>query len=76
MYGGMTFVHYLIEEEYRHDETPLLSQTPHYPFHAVRSGSQLFSQFLNDLGFGDHVGLVSYNSVPRVETRIRMRELT
>jgi Flp pilus assembly protein TadG len=35
-------------------------RTPHYPMHAVKCGSTLFLDFLDDLDFGDEVGLVIY----------------
>jgi hypothetical protein len=35
-------------------------RTPHYPMHAVKSGASLFLEFLEDLDFGDEVGLVGY----------------
>jgi hypothetical protein len=56
MYGGITFAHYLLEQRPSHAQTPALSKTSHFPFHAVR-----------DLGFGDHVGLVSYDQERRQE---------
>jgi hypothetical protein len=37
-----------------------LWRTPHYPMHAVKSGASLFLEFLEDLDFGDEVGLVGY----------------
>jgi hypothetical protein len=35
-------------------------RTPHYPMHAVKGGASLFLEFLEDLDFGDEVGLVGY----------------
>jgi Flp pilus assembly protein TadG len=35
-------------------------RTPHYPMHAVKSGATLFLEFLDELDFGDEVGLVIY----------------
>ncbi|MBX3439900.1 MAG: hypothetical protein KF861_20590, partial [Planctomycetaceae bacterium] len=57
MYGPITFVHYLVDTLPRHTQVPALSKTSHYPFHAVRKGNELFVDFLQNLGFGDHVGL-------------------
>ncbi|MCA9073731.1 MAG: hypothetical protein KDA93_01770 [Planctomycetaceae bacterium] len=68
MYGGSTLVHYLLETYPKHSQTPQLSRTMHYPFHAVRKGNELFVDFLQDLGFGDHVGLVSYDQERRTES--------
>ncbi len=67
MYGGITFIHYLLDQKPYHDQTPALAKTSHFPFHAVREGNRLFLNFLEDLGFGDHVGLVSYDTDRRVE---------
>ena len=41
-------------------ESEDLWRTPHYPFHAIKNGASLFLQFLDDLDFGDEVGLVGY----------------
>jgi Flp pilus assembly protein TadG len=67
MYGGVTFVHYLLEERPSHAQTPDLCRTSHFPFHAVRKGNELFVDFLDDLGFGDDVGLISYDQFHRFE---------
>lgn len=68
MYGGSTLAHYLMETYPKHSQTPQLAKTSHYPFHAVRAGNELFVDFLSNLGFGDHVGLVSYDQERRMET--------
>lgn len=68
MYGGMTFVHYLLDVKRRHYQTQDLWKTRHYPFHAIKEGHTLFADFLGDLGFGDHLGLVSYDTYHRLET--------
>ena len=67
MYGGITFVHYTLEQKPYHSQTPELAKTSHFPYHAVREGNELFVDFLSDLGFGDHVGLVSYDQYRRTE---------
>jgi Flp pilus assembly protein TadG len=67
MYGGSTLAHYLLQQQPSHAETPELARTSHYPFHAVRTGNEVFVDFLDTLGFGDHVGLVSYDQERRVE---------
>ncbi|MFG0331882.1 MAG: pilus assembly protein TadG-related protein [Maioricimonas sp. JB049] len=67
MYGGMTFVHYLLDKKRRHYQTPDLYKTRHYPFHAIKEGHTLFASFLKDLGFGDTLGLVSYDTYHRLE---------
>ena len=66
-FGIMTFIHYLLRFESGHWETADLWKTRHYPFHSVKEGEQLFCDFLEDLNFSDHVGLVSYDSSHRVE---------
>jgi hypothetical protein len=35
-------------------------RTPHYPMEGVKNGSTLFLDFLEDLDYGDEVGLVGY----------------
>ncbi|HYO23773.1 MAG TPA: vWA domain-containing protein [Lacipirellulaceae bacterium] len=35
-------------------------QTPHYPMEAVKGGTSLFLEFVENLDFGDEVGLVGY----------------
>jgi hypothetical protein len=35
-------------------------RTPHYPMEGVKKGATLFLEFLEDLDFGDEVGLVGY----------------
>ncbi|MCA9026080.1 MAG: hypothetical protein KDA86_12805 [Planctomycetaceae bacterium] len=67
-YGGITFVHYLLERRPKHSQTPAISKASHFPFHAVREGNDLFVDFLANLGFGDHVGLVSYDQERRIES--------
>lgn len=66
-FGIMTFIHYLLRFESGHWETADLWKTRHYPFHSVKEGEQLFCDFLEELNFSDHVGLVSYDSSHRVE---------
>lgn len=70
MYGGMTLLCYILDEEAGHWETPDLWKTRHYPFHAIKEGHELFCNFVNDLGFGDHLGMVSYDTNHRVETTL------
>ncbi len=67
MYGGMSLVHYLLEMKPRAGETPDLWKTPHYPFHAVKQGVMELADYLDALGFGDHLGLVSYDTHHRPE---------
>lgn len=76
MYGGVTFMHYLLERRPAHEQTPALAKTSHFPFHAVREGNELFVDFLDNLGFGDHVGLVSYDQERRMETTLDEQDVT
>jgi Flp pilus assembly protein TadG len=70
MYGGLLFADYLLRKKYSYDDTPDLWKTPHYPFHAVKNGCTLFLDFLEDLGFGDEVGIVSYADYALWETQL------
>jgi len=70
MYGGITFVDYLLHIKTRNHQTSDLWKTPHYPFHALKNGMSLFLDFLDDLEFGDHVGIVTYDSVARTEEQL------
>ncbi len=59
-YGYRTFASYLQQNRYDTSQSEDLWRTPHYPYHAVKGGNTLFLEFLNDLDFGDEVGLVAY----------------
>src|SRR5690606_38960423 len=63
----LNFVNYLLTQQGKHHQTPDLWKTPHYPFHAIKEGATLFTQFLEDLSFDDELGLVSYDENSRVE---------
>ena len=67
MYGGIVFVHYLLEMQPRGYQTPDLWKTEHYPFHAVKVGVMELADYLNSLGFGDNLGIVSYDTQYRIE---------
>lgn len=69
-FGGACLVEYLLHTQYSHSKCPDLWKTPHYPFHAVKQGCTLFTEFLGALEFGDHIGLVSYDSYHRIETTL------
>ncbi len=66
-YGKQNFVDYVLSNRYHNYETEDLWKAPHYPFHAVKNGFSLFLDFLEDLDFGDEVGIVSYDESSRVE---------
>lgn len=68
MYGGLTLINYIMRNESGHWETPDLWKTRHYPFHAIKEGHMLLCDFLRDLGFDDHLGMVSYDTYHRWET--------
>lgn len=69
-FGMMNMVHYWLDDEERHYETPELYKTRHYPFHAVKEGGSLLCSYLDSLNFGDHLGLVTYDTYHRVETTL------
>ncbi len=69
-YGGLTFVQYVLTQKLQYSQTHDLWKTPQYPFHAMREGATLFTEFLAGLEFGDHLGLVTYDEVARIETTL------
>ncbi|MEX1041613.1 MAG: pilus assembly protein TadG-related protein [Pirellulaceae bacterium] len=66
-FGKYNFVNFLLKHKYHHHHTNELWRTPHYPFTAVKDGFSLFLSFLEDLDFGDEVGIVSYDDNSRIE---------
>lgn len=67
MYGGLSYANYVLRHQSGGWQTPDLWKTRHYPFHAVKEGHTLFCNFLENLGFDDHVGMVSYDTSHRQE---------
>ncbi|MCH2113857.1 MAG: VWA domain-containing protein [Pirellulales bacterium] len=61
-YGFRTLMDYLQEQRCSRMLSEDLWRSPHYPFHAIKEGSSLFLGFLEELDFGDEVGLVSYGA--------------
>ncbi|MEM9352253.1 MAG: pilus assembly protein TadG-related protein [Planctomycetota bacterium] len=61
-YGYRTLMDYLQEKRYSASHSEDLWRTPHYPFHAIKDGTTLFLDFLEEIDFGDEVGLVSYGA--------------
>lgn len=59
-YGYRTLMSFLQHSRPRSYQSEDLWRTSHYPFTAVKNGTTLFLNFLEDLDFGDEVGLVSY----------------
>ncbi|MEZ5944149.1 MAG: pilus assembly protein TadG-related protein [Planctomycetaceae bacterium] len=66
-FGGATLMNYLLLYYSSHYECPDLWKTRHYPFHAIKEGHLLLCDFLQDLGFDDEVGMVSYDTNHRIE---------
>ena len=67
-FGMKTLVEFWIKHKKSYSQTPDLWKTRHYPFHAVKEGTSLLCSFLEDLDFGDHLGLVTYDTNARIET--------
>lgn len=68
-YGYRTLCDYMLQNNrMKWTVSEDLWRTSHYPFHAVKNGASLFLGFLNDLDFGDEVGLVSYGTYAVWET--------
>jgi hypothetical protein len=68
-YGYRTLMHYLQERPSYAGWRPRnlsedLWRTPHYPMQALKDGASLFLNFLEELEFGDEVGLVGYAGEP------------
>ncbi len=61
---------YLLTQRPQHHLSEDLWRTPHYPAHAVKNGASLFLNFLDDLDFGDEVGLVIYDTEAYAETTL------
>ncbi len=70
LYGGKTFLCYLMKSRSSYNETKDLWKTRHYPFHAIKQGHELLCDYLTELGFDDHLGMVSYDATHRVESKI------
>jgi hypothetical protein len=76
LYGGVTLAHYLLAMQPRSYQTPDLWKTPHYPFHAVKLGVMELADYLDGLGFGDNLGLVSYATDYRIESFVDTGDAT
>ncbi len=59
-YGYRTLMSYLQEKRFDPSQSEDLWRTPHYPYEAVKKGTTLFLDFLEELDFGDEVGWVAY----------------
>ena len=67
-YGYRTMMDYFLDETPTTYEAEDLWRTPHYPFQSMKQGVTLFTEFLGDIGYGDKLGLVTYDTNARVET--------
>jgi len=69
-YGGMTYLCYIMRDLPSNAQSPDFWKTRHYPFTAIKEGHELLCDFLTDLGFDDHIGMVSYDASHRIETTL------
>jgi len=67
-YGYRTLMHYLINSRKANDQSEDLWRAPIYPHYAMKQGVTKLATFLDNLGYGDHLGLVTYASTSRIET--------
>jgi hypothetical protein len=68
-YGYRTLCDFMLQNNQMYwNKSEDLWRTPHYPFHAVKNGTSLFLNFLDELDFGDQVGIVSYGTYAVQET--------
>jgi len=74
-YGYRTLISYLLDQRANNTQSEDLWAIPHYPFHACKDGLSLFLGFLDDLEYGDEVGLVTYDSSSRVEDELNEADI-
>lgn len=67
-YGYRTLMVYLMESRCSNSESEDLWRAPCYPFEGMKMGMDTFCQFMKDLSYGDHIGLVDYALDAHVET--------
>ncbi|MCA9034260.1 MAG: VWA domain-containing protein [Planctomycetaceae bacterium] len=67
-YGFRTLAHYLVDSRKSNSQSEDLWRAPIYPFHGMKQGMTNLATFLDSLGFGDHLGLVTYATTARIET--------
>ncbi|MEZ6132572.1 MAG: pilus assembly protein TadG-related protein [Planctomycetaceae bacterium] len=67
-YGYRTLMHYLIDQRKSNNQSEDLWRAPVYPHHAMKEGMTMLSTFLDNLGYGDQLGLVTYATDARIET--------
>ncbi len=69
-FGLMSLYHYQLKNFSSHAQFPDLWKARHYPFHSIKAGHALLCDFLKNLGFDDHLGMVTYDTYHRVEDRL------
>ncbi len=74
-YGYRTLMAYLLSERRENHYSEDLWAIPHYPFHACKDGLSLSLEFVEDLEYGDEVGLVSYDTYSQVEDELDEADL-
>lgn len=67
-YGYRSLMHYLVDNKASNSQSEDLWRAPIYPHYAMKQGVTKLSTFLDNLGYGDHLGLVTYATTSRVET--------
>ena len=67
-YGYRTLMQYLISSRLSNDRSEDLWRAPIYPHHAMKQGVTKLATFLDNLGYGDQLGLVTYATTSRIET--------
>ncbi len=74
-YGYRSLMDYFQEKKYKAKYTEDLWRTPHYPFHACKEGTTLLLDFMENLEFGDEVGIAVYYSSSRELTKLNDGEV-
>ncbi len=74
-YGYRSLMDYLQEKKYKAKYSEDLWRTPHYPFHACKEGTTLLLDFMENLEFGDEVGIAVYYSSSRQLTELHDGEV-
>lgn len=69
-YNYRTLMAYLLAKKARNDQSEDLWRAPIYPFHAMKEGMSMFTEFLEALSFGDQLGLSIYATTARRETKL------
>ncbi len=67
-YGYRTLMVYLMESRFMNSQSEDLWRAPCYPFHGMKMGMSTFCEFMTDLSYGDHIGMVDYAVDARIET--------